>query len=504
MAAELGKIFIPSGAAELRDTFLSDVRLEAIASGVSEPPVGPGTDWYILGTALANISLIQLSNLGISDDNSNVLTATGDELDEIRQALGLPEVEPTGSSGRVVVGVTGGGSATITDGQPLVLPNGAQALVVGTHVGVSDLDEVDVAAVPTGESTNFTGGAKVRFITPPLNVKVDATVSLTAPLTGGTEAETDERKRVRILNRLRNVPAGGNWAHLREIILNNVGDLQDVYVYPALGGPSSTRIACVKGFDVANNDYSRTATANQLTRARAALHAELSSEAEIVVQSVVSRNAAISLRVTIPESAQAGGSGNGWLDAVVWPNLLAGDNGIVDVSVVTSSTQITVSAQTAVSPIAGQTHISWWSRNDRRFLTALITAVAGGSGAWQLTLDTPLVDSAGVTVQTSDYISPAAVNGEAYGNSWISIVSQLGPGEATSDANRLPRSLRHPFASEGNASAFTALQLTQLVNAHPEITDIQYGVVPTSLSIPVSVANEPEIWTPQILGIWKI
>ena len=55
MAIEVGKIYVPANAEEIRDDFLTDIRLEAIKQGVPNPPVLPGSDWHVLATAMANI-----------------------------------------------------------------------------------------------------------------------------------------------------------------------------------------------------------------------------------------------------------------------------------------------------------------------------------------------------------------------------------------------------------------------------------------------------------------
>ena len=88
MANEPGSLYFPANADEIRDDFLTDVRLEAIAAGVTDPAVHPFTDWHILGTACANISLIQYANINTAQARTSVLNATGSDLEEIREAYG--------------------------------------------------------------------------------------------------------------------------------------------------------------------------------------------------------------------------------------------------------------------------------------------------------------------------------------------------------------------------------------------------------------------------------
>lgn len=502
MADAEGSIYFPANAEEIRDDFLTDVRLEAIAAGVADPAVHPLTDWHITGTSLANISLIQYANINTAQARTSVLNATGDDLDEIRQAYGLPEVPPSGASGQVIVTISTG-AATFVDGLPILLPNGLRGKVSGTQVGITNGGAVDVACIDVGEETNQPGGTKVRFVTPPVNVASEATVSQQKPLSGGTDVETDERKRARILNRLQNPPAGGNWSHLREVILNKVGAISDVFVYPALGGPSSVLIVPVKAPDPDNADWSRAPSAAALTDARNAINEAFPTECDRFVKAPTETAMSFSVTATIPLAIAAGGDGRGWLDATVWPQLVGGDGGRVYVSGVTSSTQITVTAGTATAPVAGVTHVAWWSPQDRKFRTRLVTTVGGSAGAWQLTLDAPLVDSTNTTVATGDYISPAAVNLEDYGETWTEIASTLGPTEMTADANRLPRALRHPKIADGNTAEPTARDLAIFYEKHPEITAIDFGFTQT-LGLPIAVSDPAPIFALEDFGVYKL
>jgi uncharacterized phage protein gp47/JayE len=506
MANRVGKIYVPKSSNEIRDQFLRDIRLTAFDTGVSDPPITPGTDWYLLGNALANIALIQFANANIASDDSDVLTATGDALDDKRKSYGLPEARAAGSSGRVVVTISGGGSTTFTGGTALVLPNGKRAEVSGTQSGIADRGEIDIVAVDSGDDTNFPGGtAGVRFVSPPLNVSTDCVVSKTSPLTGGTDAEDDARKRTRILNRIQNTPNGSNWASVREIVLNNVPAVQDVYVYPALGGPGSLKAVCVKDVDVDNRDFSRTPTAAQITAARAALQAEMPTGQEVVVNAAASLNASVTVKITIPESSLSGGNGLGWTDQTPWPPLTGAETAI-PITSVPSPTNIEIDALTTTPPIAGQTQIAWWSSNDQKFRTYLVTGVSGSSGAWVLTLDSPMVDDSAAEPSVGDYVCPAAANLDKYGATWVQIMRGFGAGENTSDPNRVPRALRHPLASTsgGAPTAFTVLQLKQLIDAHPEITDAALGLTsPSTTTVPASVDDPPNVLRPFRFAVYK-
>lgn len=498
-----GKIYVPKNAEELRDTWLRDIRLAAIEAGLAEPPIQPGTDLYIRATANAHARLIQYANLAISDDGTSVLTATGADLDEKRRAHGLPEVKPSPSTGSVDVGVEGGGTVTIPNLAQLVLPNGLRAQVAGNHPGIADGDPVDIVTIDTGAATVLPAGSKLRFVSPPLNVKTEATVSVAAPLTGGTDAESDDRKRDRILNRLANPPAGGNWSHKIEIALNSLASLQYAFVYPALGGPASEKVVLVRDFDVDGAVFTRELDTGALDIVRAALQAEFGAPFELVVQSAVDANVDVSVEVSIPNSVEAGGDGTGWKNAAPWPPLTGAETACT-VSVYAGSTSVTIDADTATPPVAGVTRIVWWSPNDMRFHERTVTAQSGGTTAWVCSLDAPLIDSTNTAAAVGDYISPAAENMEGYGASWLDVMRKMGPGEQTSDANRIPRALREPEPTAGRwPYSLTILQLQQLVAKHSEMTDAAYVYrSATTPTVPGSVNTAPNVFVPRHFGIY--
>lgn len=496
-----GAIFVPNNSDELREQFLRDIRLAAIDTGITdEPPTGPGSDWYILAEAHANLQINGLANIAIADEDRNLLTATGEALDDLRVAYGLPEVGASGASGKIRPTILG--TTTIVTGTPFIYPNGLRGQVVGTWINPVDGDEIDAAAIDKGSASNLAGGQIVRFTGTISNVATEARVSFGKPLTGGSDVETDDRKRDRVLNTLRNKPAGGNWGHVRQNVLDNVGSIQECYVYPALGGPGSAKVVPVKDFDPDNNDFSRACSSSMLDSARQFIHADLPTPQEIVVQSAVDQSTDVAIHVTIPGSVQSGGNGRGWTDPAPWPTGVT--TRVMVTSYTDSTPRIDVDAATATTPVAGITHVAWWSPQDRKFYTALVIAVGGGAGAWQLTLDRPFVSKDGSIPAAGDYVSPAAQNLEKYGASWVELFRKLGPGENTTDVFRLPRASRHPFVDDEDPADLTVPMLLDIVKSNPEITDIQYGYLPDgTANVPGSVNTGPSILVPRHFGVYE-
>jgi hypothetical protein len=508
MTEQVGMVTVPSGSAELRDQWLQDYRLAAIdtlPTGSPEPPIAPGSDSYLIAEANGQLGLVGLANIAIKAKAMSVLDAEGDDLDAIREGDGLPVVNPSGSTGKIRITVSG--ATTVVSGTMLKLPNGLRIQTVGVATNPADQAEIDVEAVDTGSLTNLKGGSAVQFVTAPTNVSKTAVVSSDFPLTGGTDTETDARKRERILNTRRNKPAAGNWAYWRQFIQDNFAAAVDTYVYAAPGGPSSHVIVPVRGFDRANNDYSRACSSALIQAMRTAVQADANTGIETVLRASADELVDFTLQIEIPSSTLSGGNGQGWTDTAPWPQLEVSDGGRVTItSVGADNDELVINADTATAPVEGQTQIAWWSSADRMFYTALvIDVITATPGAWEVALDRPLVGIDGVGPQAGDYICPNAQNLTAYGETWVGMFEALGPGEITADTDRLPRSLRNPNAADEDPHSVTATALGGMVKKHPEITNHAFGYSPqTAPTVPASVDDPPNVLVPRRFAVYPL
>jgi uncharacterized phage protein gp47/JayE len=497
----MAELFIPT-IDEMRDQFLDDLELAAIEEGIDDPPIQPGTDWYALATAEANLHGISLQNLKLAAEDITPLTAAEPKLDEWRKSLGLPEVLPSAALGKVRVETTG--SAALPAGTALTHSTGVRYAVASSYFSVQNNDEVDIIALDLGTKGNRQPGDVLSFVSPPPNIRRAAYVSSSEPVTGGTDTENAEAKRARILNRTANAPSGGNWGYLVEQAKLASPGVQGAYVYPALGGPASVKVAITQAFNRDVGDWTRSPTDALVTLVRNRLHGLMADGVEVIVQGAADEYVDVALEIEIPDSLLAGGDGTGWIDAAPWPPLDGADTR-VSVSVVTSSRQVTVNASTTTAPIAGQTHVAWWNSYDQRFEQRLITAQSGSTGAWVLTLDAPLVSDAGDIVAVGDWICPAAVNLTGYGETWRDALEVLGPGENTADQARLPRALRHPIVSSANPVSLTKSLVRSLLNKHPEILEVDYTYRSlTTPTVPGSVSGAPTVLVLRRFGVYPV
>ncbi|MEM6792293.1 MAG: hypothetical protein AAF715_32565, partial [Myxococcota bacterium] len=220
-----------------------------------------------------------------------------------------------------------------------------------------------------------------------------------------------------------------------------------------------------------------------------------------VVQAVADETTDVTLQLTIPDSVGSGGSGLGWVDDAPWPPL-NGQNSVALASSPTG-TVITVNATTTTAPTVGAT-VAWWSSHDLRFHVREVLSWGGSSGAWTLQLDAPLIDSDGNAAPAGDYISPAAVNMEAYGATFRDGMRNLGPGENTTDDFRLPRAARHPYPETDWPSGITSRLMQRVLNAHQEISDWAWIFRSKALpTVPANVALPPNVLVLRHFGIYR-
>lgn len=493
---KLNQIYIPESSQEILEGMLTDYRLLVQADlGVEDPAIQPGTELYLRFNAIANAQLAVLANLEIAASQANEQTATGGALDSIREALGLPEVNPAPSSGQVTPQIVGSSPVLFQDGLEFTTPSGLRGQVDGSQT-INDGSSINVVMIDTGTATNTASGIKVKWVSPPVNVLQEATVT-SSGLTGGTDEESDDEKRARILQRRQNPPAGGNWSQQAEIAEGVSSGIQKAFVYPALGGPGSSKITVCKALE--STSYSREVSASIVSDVIAAIETQLPTPFEIVGQSVADEPVDVAIEISLPSAAE----GEGWANITPWPLLVS--NTKCTVTAVSSTTEITVDADTSTSPVDGTTQIAWWSPDAQTFVIATVSTHSGSSGAWVLTLDTALA-SGSYSVGTGDYISPAASNLHEYGATWVSELGKLGPGQNTSESCKIAngRSLRHPLVTSSYPSDLTSTQLTALQSTHTEIRDIDWIYrTRTSPSVPASVSDAPNILSPNHLGFYK-
>lgn|SRR5512147_299077 len=472
--------YVPS-AAQMKQQFLEDLQLQAMDAGVAEPPIQPGSEWDLLATGLANIGSIAMANQQLYDIDSDSSRAEGAALDEYRVRLQLPFVGASLSTGPVTI--TTVGTATISAGQRFQAPNGFVAEVLAEHADVSGNITVDAQMTMTGEAGNLLAGTRVRLTGGPPNLLVEATIP--EDWIGGKENEDDARKRVRIQNRIKN--AGSNWGDIRDKALEASNAVGNAYVYRALGGPGAVKVALTSNTSTATREVG-TGTVSDVQDYLDAAFPDGTWLIEVQSASDLGCDTAIGLR--LPTIGR-----HRWL--------AGGPTNVAYVSAMTSETDFTIDfvliygAGTIGTLSAGET-LAYWDPVGRTAATATVASVSG------LTIKTGTWSGGAGPAVGSGWIFPACDDLAGIVEAWETILLSLGPGEnvATTDA-RYPFASRMPPISGTDPANLTNLQLTQLLQAVPEATDISYRAL-TSLSIPALASDPPNILRINRFAIYPI
>ncbi|MGC6246754.1 baseplate J/gp47 family protein, partial [Pasteurella multocida] len=109
---------------------------------------------------------------------------------------------------------------------------------------------VVVRSLATGSSQNITQATKASFMSAPVGVQTDVTLS---NVVGGTDAESDTSLLERLLELIRRPPAGGNRYDYRNWALS-VDGVDAVYVYPLRRGLGTVDIAITSNNDLPSSE----------------------------------------------------------------------------------------------------------------------------------------------------------------------------------------------------------------------------------------------------------
>jgi len=493
---------------DVLQTMLRTLRLGYQRAGIAVN-VLPGSEHYKRCEAIAGRVSIAIANGKIARADFSPLTATGDALDAICRVFGVRRRAANGAAGYVQIGTTPA-SATITI--PISFrgtsATGKKYDTTITNLAITDGAKIEIRATSTGADTDLAAGAKITWSDSAIGqLKTQATVAA-GGLTGGSDADTDEVLRSRLIDRISFPSAGGNVAFVKEKAEAASSAVEKAYVYAGLRGSGSCDAA------VTSTAADRTlSSANVGTVLSAVVGNMPGGVVDFNVTTVTAEGVDVLLNAKLPSPANAGGAGNGWRDATPWPSgsaTIGADDGYVTAynSVTTIAT-----VRTTATPVVGQ-HIGIWNpvgeSADGVLAGAMneyeINYVAGGVGAWTIKV------TGGFKVSPLHaYVSTGAVYLADYANEFLAQMRILGPGEKTANVDLLPRARRQLGSDVANPSGVTTRILTAVQAAHPEISELTYNYrvatgtsgALTEPSIPSTTALPPNVLVLSNFALWK-
>lgn len=480
----------------VRQYLLRDLEMSATRLGITTPPTQPGGEWDLLARMCATATDVNFSSLQLSNAKADPVYAEGDDLDTIRQRLGLPELPATGGAGNVTVTVTG--PATFLAGEEATFPGGLRGAVsTDTVFAVAGTGPVPVAMIDAGAVTNFVTGTTCRWASPPVNAFTVATVA--ADFEGGSDAETDADKRLRILDALQLPQTYGSpqWI-LSQVAAFPAGDYpgssvpDQAFCYRAPGGPGTFLIVVMQTGTVANGG-SRAVSATTLAGLRTYLSGLVPPEVHFDVRTAVEVTNNVSLDVAFSGVRGA----TNWADATPWPTLQSFQSFVQFTG--TSGGDTLTGVQCYTAPPLGA-HVTVTTDAGGRFDHTII-AIGGISGNYQIQLS-PALDPA----EVSGWVYPTITSiGTAVEDLWFAAMGELACGELTTDT-RLPQCRRFPSIALGGAPSGTlgAVRnlMTSLGSAVVDV-DLRYNAS-TAPTASIAVSDSPNVLVPHRFACYPL
>ncbi len=488
---------------EIRDDYLRVIRNGLIRRGISDPQVGPGSDYYVRATALANELTPLYVNTQVKADAQMPDTATGDDLIRQLDIVKLAPRDASPSTGPIVLDAAA--ATTIPAGAQLIDALSQRFQVVSPGV-YSPGALVIIQAVDGGAATDHAAGDTLTWVASPpyCNQK-----QLVGPggLTGGHDAEDEETSRARLLDRLQNPPGSGNWAQLNEYAEKSTPIVQKAFCHPAANGPSTVRVVVV-GY-ASKTSKSRQVSSSVMTGTVVPYLAGVIPEwVEVVTTTVTDVNVDVMVGLTLPPSPQASpaGPGGGWTDGTPWPRMLSTTvfpSGNVT-SVSPGGATFTVNADTA--PTANVTRICFFDPIVGELKRAKVVSFTGSVGAYVVTVDTPFANlAAALALGGTPFVFPDASNMDAYVKAFIDATALMGPGELTANVSVLARAYRHPLTTNSWPASFDSSLLRKVEVSGDEVTDTSYLYRSTTTpAVPGAVTSPPNQLIPRHIGFFPI
>lgn len=435
--------------------------------------VAKGTEPYIRYQALANRLSIAIENNRLALADISPLDAAGDALEELCSTYGVARRPASFAAGLVKVATTA--ATLIPSGYQCTAPNGMQYRTTTAVVVVAG-DNVAVQAVTTGTTSNIASGTVLTWDSAALSTLNQNCTVTSGGIDGGTEEDTDEELRQRLIRRLSFPQVGGNTAQVAGFAEDASSAVQAAFVYPAARGPGSYDVALVaEGTDTDNDRALNSVTVNNVA---SAILGNMPGNADLNCTTVAEQRIDVIMALSLPLPINAGGAGGGWRDAVPWPSTLSTDAGVLPR--VTAFNSGTFTVNTTVAPgEPPQTAMRFGIWDPLTFTMHEYTVagpIGGGSGAYTFTTtggNTSWLENLNLTTNYR-YLSAGCVNLASYADEYLSGVRLLGPGEKTTSVDILPRGRRNPPPDVLWPTDINTRLTTVIYSAHEEVTNINY------------------------------
>lgn len=362
---------------EIRDRYTRDWKLRQPAADVS-----PKSLPFLSASTFADQQMPVYNDASVIARRFKIRGTFGEALEEVRLELGMPEVPAAGAIGFVDVTTAGGGANILTNAE-LVHSSGLKfkCLVGGVYTSTTP---VPIGGIDTGPATNLAAGTKLTWTNPAPGLAAACEVAEQSDgsgLSGGRNAETDEEKQSRILDRLANPPASGNEAAVIAEIERTPGlSIQKGFVYPAIKGTGTYAFAFT--MKPATPGGSRLPNAAQIAQVEANVKAALPGDDGVFGCALVAQPVTIGFKITWSSA------GSNWIDSTPWPAYASVPVAVDAAGALSASTLRATTSVDTTTPVTGQT-IGLYDLATGTFKRKQIASVAVlvANRSWTLTFE---------------------------------------------------------------------------------------------------------------------
>lgn len=514
--------FVQKSPQQSRTDILRTIKNGLISIGIANPNVGPGSPEFVKATAVANEIAAAQANIVLSVDGCMPDTAQGANEDRWGNVVGRPRRGAIGSHGNVTVSTSAPGGSNYAPLAQLIDDAGLRYVVVTGGTKTNE-QTISIRALDTGAATNHANGDTLSWVDQPAFSGPTVTVGAlggTDGLVDGADSEIgqDELYRPRILNAFQTPDKDGNEARVADLARRSSDQVGASFVYPALQGAGTCFVAVCAipqtTTPLTSNSKSRAVQSATVTgTVLPFLQGALGGQPYLQAFSTADVPATLAIQLALPSSPASSppGPGGGWLDAAPWPpsvgsTTTAIGTAPVQVTSVSSTTVFTVNATTP--PIPGVSRIACLSTVDWTIYNATVLSFTGTSGAYTITLDTPMP-----YIANNEAIFPQSVNQAKYVAALFTAFAQMGPGEWSSNASILARAFRHPSTALSSPSALSNAWLKTIENSGTEVgyagfiyrgTSAGALTSPYVPAVPATPTVGPNIFTPGPTGFYAI
>jgi uncharacterized phage protein gp47/JayE len=470
--------FVTKNREEVRNDWLKDYQFRS-----PESAVGPDTLVWVDASTAADAAMPLYFDVKLAASIVDIDNATGDRLDIIGDADGVPRLPASTAQGSVRATAAAGGGEVIQGAKLRHQQKQTVYQVLVTKTLTSSDLTFAIASVGTGAEVNLAASAVLQWENPPVGLGSLVTV-IGNGIQGGGPEEDNDSYRSRIKDARQNPAAAANCAHYTKTVEAISSNVEKAFCIPAIRGPGTVAIAFTVKPDAPGGERKPNGAQIATVEIGTMDDEGMPVDDSALFCALADHDVDIALRIKWNPDAP------GWVDTAPWPVASSPAVRVDDGVAIAATAFRVVAASSTTAPSVGKT-IALWNPTAKKMVAKRITGVsvviAGTS--WDLTLDSesPTSDVAFTPVD-GQRVSPWADSANEIAPLILAYMDKQGPGEQVAslpDANG--RQARFPLSPKSWPSVVTGRILDGVFDLETLVTDAE--VLEPSLPFPTTVGT---------------